>query len=184
MRPRDMHVKRLHGGAHAADGFARPKRLTQDREPAIFQFTDYTKSITRVVRLVRVQTAPGEVAFQFRVRRQGVWACAQAKRLSLKAFQQFAQLLFAWLRHNDAAARRFAKGNFARGAEIADAVEVAEKIEHERFLRNQGREDSRPDGNCVGATYRLPALGFDQLHADGLNARPQDHRFHIESTDR
>src|SRR5215475_3753403 len=65
--PRNMHVKWLNGRTHASDGFARPKRVAEDRKPAIFQFADHTKSIARVGCLVRIQPAFGEVAFEFGV---------------------------------------------------------------------------------------------------------------------
>src|SRR5882762_7015897 len=64
MWPCNVHIKRLHCGTHAADGFAWPKCATQDRKPAIFEFADRTKSIARVGRLIGVQTAPGKFAFE------------------------------------------------------------------------------------------------------------------------
>src|SRR5262245_48302058 len=90
------------------------------------------------------------------------------------------QLLLGWLRHNNAARRGLAKHNLVRGTKIANAVEMAEKIEHEGLLPNQGRNHTRPDRNCVSAAYGLLAFGFDQLHADGFDARPKVHRLYIQ----
>src|SRR5262249_24686050 len=60
---RDKHIERLQGGPHAANGFAWPKHVAQNREPAIFQPTDHTKSIARISRLIGVQAAFRKVAF-------------------------------------------------------------------------------------------------------------------------
>src|SRR5438132_2603726 len=173
MRARDMHIKRLHCGAHAADGFAGPERLTQNREPAIFQFAHHTKSIALVGGLISVQTPFGEVALHLRIGGQNGLAGAQSEGLAFEPLDQFADLLVAWLRHDDAAVRRFSKSDFATGAEITDAVEVAEKIENKRLLYDEGREDAGPNGDGVLASHWLAALGFDQLHADGLDARSE-----------
>src|SRR5437762_3244614 len=180
MRPRDMHIKRLHRGAHAADGFAGPERLTQNREPAIFQFAHHTKSIALVGGLISVQTPFGEVALQLRVGGQNGLAGAQAEGFSFEPLDQFADLLVARLRHDDAAARRFSKSDFAIAAKITDPVEVAEKIENKRLLCDEGWEDAGPDCDGVLASHGFAALGFDQLHADGLDARSEVQRFHVE----
>src|SRR5262249_20232025 len=70
VRPRDVHIKWLQSRPHAANGFTWPKRFAQDREPAIFQLADHTKSIARVSRLIGIQAAFRKVAFEFRVRLQ------------------------------------------------------------------------------------------------------------------
>src|SRR5689334_7165158 len=118
MWPRDMHVKRLHRRPHAPDGFAGPKPFAQNSEPAVFQFANHAKSITRVRGLVRVQTAPGEVALELGVGGQNRLARAQPERFAFESVDQLAHLFLARLWDDDATAGCFAKFNFMARAKI------------------------------------------------------------------
>src|SRR5260221_13089087 len=84
MGPRDVHVKRLHHGPHAAGGFAPPERLTQNGEPALFGFANHTKNIARVGGLIGGQNPFGEVPLQRRIGGQNGLTSAPTERFAFE----------------------------------------------------------------------------------------------------
>jgi len=90
------------------------------------------------------------------------------------------QLGFAWLRKHKTAVRRLAKMNVMQFAEIADTLEMAEKIQDEEFIDRQGREERSPDSCGVGTKHRFAAFRSEQLKTDGFYIRAKVERLHIQ----
>ena len=86
MWPRNVNVKWLHGGPNTPYGFTWPESFTQNREPAIFELTDHTKSIARVSRLIGIEATPRKITFESRVGSLCGLASAQAEGFSFESF--------------------------------------------------------------------------------------------------
>src|SRR5260370_40929499 len=56
LRPRDIDIESLRGGAPAANHFAGPDIFAKQRDPAIFKFAHGAKKISLVGRLIGLET--------------------------------------------------------------------------------------------------------------------------------
>src|SRR5215469_3324343 len=94
--PRNVDVELLDRRAHAPDHFAWPKRLAQNRHPAVLRLTDRAKRVPRVGLLVSIQTASRKIAFEFCVGGLGGAPRAETKGFALEALEQYSQLRDPW----------------------------------------------------------------------------------------
>src|SRR5712664_1276696 len=182
--PRNVDVKRLNRRSYPPDDFAGPERLAQQRHPAVFRLANRAKRVAGVGRLVCVQPALRQVAFERGIGGLRRHACPNAERLAFESFKDLPQLLLIRLRQHDATLRRIAQRNLPRLAKLSHARDVAEKIHGVRFVPRKGREDCRPYLCGILASYRLAVLGFNQLESHRLHAAAEVQRLHIQGKGR
>src|SRR6266702_7900761 len=181
--PRNVDVKWLNRRPQPADDFAGPKRIAQERYPAVFRLANRAKRVAVVGRLVGVHTALGKVAFE---RRIGGLRCrpgSNAERLSFEAFKDLPQLLLIGLRQHEAALCRLAQGNLPRFAKLSYPLDVAEKIDDVRFVSRKSREDRRPDLRRILAPQRLAVFRFEQFEAHCLKLLETENREPLRGKD-
>jgi len=70
--------------------------------------------------------------------------------------------------------------NFVKLAEFANAIDVAEEIHDEEFIRSESGKDGGPNGGGVLATNGFAAFGSEQLETDGFNIGAEVEGFDIE----
>ena len=180
MRPRNVDVKFLCCRANAADHFRRPKRLAEERGPAIFRLADGAKDVTGVCGLIGVEASPRKLLFEFGVSALRQATGAHSESLALKALKKLFELRFAWLRNHQAALGCVVVVNFVKLAEFANAIEMAEEINDKEFVRSQRRNNSGPNQGCLFAAHRLATLRFEQFKADCFDVGAEVKRFNIE----
>src|SRR6266446_2473595 len=103
--PCNVDVKWLNRRPHPPDDFAGPERLAQQRHPAVFRLANGAKRVARIARLVRVQPALRQVAFERGIHRLRHRARANAERLAFETLEDLPQLLWIRLRQHHAALR-------------------------------------------------------------------------------
>src|SRR5258708_24548799 len=84
------------------------------------------------------------------------------------------------LRNHDAARASLAKRDLLCCAEIADTIEVPEKIQNEWLIGHQQRENRRPEIGGLLAVNRFAALGFQNFQANRLDVSAQIQRSDIQ----
>src|SRR5229473_69874 len=178
--PRNVDVKRLNRRPQSPDDFAGPERFAQQSHPAVFRLANSAKRVAGVRRLVRVQPALREVAFERGVNRLRRRGCSNAERLAFESLEELPQLLLIRLGQNDATLRRIAQRNLLDFAKLSHPLDVAEKIHDVRFVPCEGREDRRPDISSILASHRLAVFGFDQLESHGFQVAAEVQRLHIQ----
>src|ERR1700757_1540008 len=184
LRASDVDIKGLQCGASAPNDFAWPERLAEYGNPAVGRFTDGTERVAGVSRLIGVQAAAGEIAFEGLVFLPGGRANTQAKSFRFEACEQLANDLEGRSRNDQTAGSRFAERDVVCLAEFTDALEMAEEIEGERFRGGKSKQRGGPDSGGFGAAERLAAFGFDEFEANGLDAGAEVHGLNIEGVRR
>src|SRR6266446_6857129 len=178
--PRNVDVKRLNRRPQSPDDFAGPERFAQQSHPAVFRLANGAKRVAGVRRLVRVQPALREVAFERGVNRLRRRGCSNAERLAFESLEELPQLLLIRLGQNDATLRRIAQRNLLDFAKLSHPLDVAEKIHDVRFVPRKGRKNRRPDISSILAAHRLAVFGFEQLESHRFHVAAEVQRLHVQ----
>ena len=136
MRPRNVYVKFLQCRANATDNLGGPKRLAEQSGPTVFWIANRAEGITGVCGLIGVEAVARKGFLEFGIATLRRTAGTDSESFALKALKELFELRFAGLRKNQAALGRVAVVNFMKLAEFADAIEMAEEINHEKFIRS------------------------------------------------
>src|SRR5260370_20570553 len=178
--PRNVDVKRLNRRPQSPDDFAGPERFAQQSHPAVFRLANGAKRVAGVRRLVRVQPALREVAFERGVNRLRRRGCSNAERLAFESLEELPQLLLIWLGQNDATLSRIAQHNLLDFAKLSHPLDVAEKIHDVRFVPRKGRKNRRPDISSILAAHWLAVFGFEQLESHRFHVAAEVQRLHVQ----
>jgi len=180
VRPRNVNVKFLHCRANAADDFGGPERLAEERHPAVFGLANGTKSVTGTCRLIGIEAAARELFFELGVAVLRQTTGTDTKGLAFEALEEFLELGLARVRKYQTTFGGFAVVNFVKLAEFANAVDVAEEVHNEEFIRSESGENGGPNGGCVFAADGFTAFGIEQLEANGFDIGAEVEGFDIE----
>src|SRR5260370_12303641 len=180
VRPRNIYVKFLHCRTNAADYLRGPEAWAEEGHPAVFGLADGTRRVARIRRLIGIETVARELFLKLDVTGLRRTANAHAEGLALKALEELLKLRFARLRQHQAALGGFAIMNFVKLAKFANAVEMAEEVKDEEFIRSESGKNGGPNKRCVLAADRFAAFGLEQLEADGLDIGAEVEGFHVE----
>src|SRR5882757_6283904 len=180
LRPRDIDIERLRGGAHAANHFAGPDIFAKQRDPAIFKLAHGAKRISLVGRLIGVEAVLRKFAGKRHI--VGIYAVSRANAESFRfeAFEELLQLFLRWLRNHDAARTRFAESNLLRQAEIADSFQMAEKIEHKGLACGEQRKNRRPEIRGLLSAHWFAAFCLQDFQAHRFHVCAEIERLHIQ----
>jgi hypothetical protein len=130
--------------------------------------------------LIGIETVARELFLKLGVTGLRRTANAHAEGLAFKALEELLKLRFARLRQHQAALGGFAVTNFVKLAKFANAVEMAEEVKDEEFIRSESGKNGGPNKRCVFAADGLAALGFEQLKADSFDVGAKVEGFDIE----
>src|ERR1700687_4136530 len=151
VRPRNVNVKFLHCRANAADDFGEPERLAEERHPAVFGLANGTKSVTGTCRLIGIEAAARELFFELGVAVLRQTTGTDTKGLAFEALEEFLHPRFAPVRKSPRTFGGFAVVNFVKLAEFANAVDVAEEVHNEEFIRRESGENRGSNGGNASA---------------------------------
>src|SRR5713101_4413557 len=179
MRPGDIDVELLCRGTNAADDLGGPEGFAEQGHPAVFGFADGAKSVASILGLVGIEPAPRKLFFQSGVAALHRTASANTKSLALKVLEEFLELRFAGPREHQAALGGFPELNFVQLAEFADAIEMAEEIDHKEFIDRQRRENRGPNHSRVLAANRFAALRLQEFESNGFDVTAEIQRFYV-----
>src|SRR5439155_11395123 len=147
---------------------------------AVFKFADRAKGVALVGGLIRVQSQLRQLAGESNVVLLYSIACAKPKRFCFEALKNLLQLFLRRLRNHHTTWAGIAEGNLLCSAEIADTIEVTEKIKDEGFVAREQRENRSPKIRGLLAPYRLAAFGLQDFHTNGFDLSSEIKRLHIE----
>src|SRR5215467_9274390 len=112
--------------------------------------------------LVSIEPASRQLFLQFCITALRRSADTNTERLALKPLKQLLQLDFAGLRQHHAALRGFAKMDLVHFAEFADAIHMAEEIDHVEFVARQGRKYRSPNSRGIFSADRFAIFRLQQ----------------------
>jgi len=149
------------GRTDAADDFADGQFFAEQDEGAVFEAAGGTEEIIFVGGVVSVDAAAGEITFDGGIGSGGERPGSNAEGFRLETIEEGLEDLDLGSSDDDDAFARFAKRNFVQRAVVADAIDVAEKIEDPGFGGGGGAKNARPDAGSVLTADRFAIfVGF------------------------
>src|ERR1019366_8754831 len=177
VRPRHLDGQARDRRLHAAEDFAGPQLLGEQRQETILEITDRAEQVISKRGVISVHAAAGQFPFDDGVTDGQQRSRARAKGFADESFDQSGQRAGQRCGYDQATPRGFFfKNDSVQAAILTHAVEVSEKVQRPRLGPRQSAQRGGPDMRGVAAARRFAALDLHQIESHRLYIRAQIER--------